>query len=95
MLRSAKARAKRDGLPFSLSKGDVPIPAVCPVLGMPLSPGRAIKHDGSPTIDKLVPALGYVPGNVRVISWRANRIKCDASLSELKALVAYLEKEPS
>lgn len=47
----------------------------------------------SPTLDKIIPALGYVPGNVWVISHRANTIKSDASLEELKTLTANLEKK--
>jgi hypothetical protein len=37
--------------------------------------------------------LGYIKGNVRVISYRANAIKRDASLDEMRLLVAYLERE--
>ena len=36
--------------------------------------------------------LGYVKGNVWVISWRANHIKCNASLAELEKLVIALRK---
>lgn len=49
------------------------------------------RHDGSPTIDRIINDLGYVKGNVIVISWRANRIKSDATLAELKAIVAFYE----
>jgi hypothetical protein len=33
-------------------------------------------------------ALGYVPGNVMVVSWRANTLKGNATLAELQTLVA-------
>ena len=33
------------------------------------------RSDRSPSLDKIEPALGYVPDNVRVISDRANRLK--------------------
>jgi hypothetical protein len=36
-------------------------------------------------------ARGYVKDNVRVISWRANRLKSDATLEELRLLVRDLE----
>ena len=92
MLRAAKCRAKEKGVPFDLSESDITIPEVCPALGIPISisPGRAT--DNSPSLDRIIPALGYVRGNVRVISNRANRIKYDATLVELRAVVAYLEK---
>ena len=38
---------------------------------------------------------GYVPGNIAVISMRANMIKNNATLAELKAIVAYIEASQS
>ncbi len=93
MLRHARARARRLGLPIDIKVEDLVVPATCPVLGIPMEIGVGSSHDGSPTIDRLIPSLGYVMGNVRVISYRANRIKNDATLDELRALVAYLERE--
>lgn len=91
MLASARHRAKRDGYVCTISKEDIVVPELCPVLGLPLRPSLLEKSDSSPSLDKLIPELGYVPGNVRVISWRANRLKSDASLAELEALVAYMK----
>lgn len=92
MCLSAKARAKRDGLLFGLKKEDIVIPDVCPIFGIPLFVGDRNNHDNAPTLDKIIPELGYVPSNIRVISYRANRIRNDATLIELKKLVAYLEQ---
>ena len=50
-------------------------------------------HEGSPTLDKTIPALGYVPGNIAVISWRANRLKNNGTLEELEALVEWMRKQ--
>lgn len=91
--RLAKSRAKKSGIPFEISKADFTIPDRCPALGIVLA--KATDSRGfnatSPTLDRFDNTKGYVPGNVRVISWRANRLKCDATLEELKALVAYME----
>lgn len=38
-----------------------------------------------------MPELGYVKGNVRVISYRANALKRDASVQELEAVVLYMK----
>jgi hypothetical protein len=46
-------------------------------------------RDNYPTLDRWDNAKGYVPGNVFVISWRANRIKWDCSLVELEAVAKY------
>jgi hypothetical protein len=90
------AQSKED----RLKDKDVSVPDVCPVLGIPLKvvSGKGFT-DNSPSLDRIVPSLGYVPGNVVVISMRANRIKSDASLAELKKIVEfyqpYLEGECS
>lgn len=73
--RNAKRRADRLGVPFSITPEDVVIPNFCPVLGIPLESSTRHSTDQSPTIDRLIPELGYVPGNIAVISHRANTIK--------------------
>ena len=92
MLYDAKKRAKRKGLPFALVPEDIVIPKVCPVLGIELVFGTGKLHDASPTIDRIIPEKGYVKGNIAVMSHKANRIKCHSTLSELKRLVAWMEK---
>lgn len=74
LLERARERAARLGLPFNLHRRDVVVPPVCPVLGVPLAAGSE-RSSGSPSLDRIRPAQGYVRGNVRVISDRANRLK--------------------
>lgn len=93
MLRDARRRAEREGLPFDLRREDVDIPEFCPVLGMLLVHGEGRAGDCSPSLDKIIPAKGYVRGNVRVISLRANRLKSDAAPDELAKLLAYVLHE--
>ena len=92
MFQNAKGRAKKQGIPFAITKDDIVIPDTCPVLGIRLEWGVGLgrMNDGSPSLDKIVPELGYVPGNVCVISWRANRLKSDATLAELESVCNYL-----
>ena len=45
--------------------------------------------DNSPTIDRIVPELGYVKGNVVVVSAKANRIKNDATITEILSVYNY------
>ncbi len=95
ILNRAKARAERDGVPFALSIEDFTVPSMCPVLGFPLAVGS--KQGGSfnsPSLDRRIPALGYVKGNVAVISRRANMIKCDASLAELQLVTSWVASFP-
>lgn len=90
---SAKGRAKKNDVPFSITAADVVVPTHCPVLDTPLVRGTGSRGvvDTSPTLDRLVPHLGYVPGNVVVISARANRIKNNATAAEVRALLAWMD----
>jgi hypothetical protein len=43
------------------------------------------------TLDKIDPSKGYVVGNLQILSHRANTLKSDASLEELKTLIKNWE----
>ena len=92
MLKSAKDRARKLGFVCTITEKDIVIPEFCPLLGLKLERGVGKQHAASPSLDKIRPGLGYVPGNVWVISHRANELKRDASLQELQELVANLAK---
>lgn len=93
--RDTKRRAKRDGVPFSLTLDWFVenTPERCPVLGIKLCQGADSPRDLSPSVDRLVPERGYVPDNCRIISWRANRLKSNATPEELMAVALWLQKE--
>ncbi len=89
LLISAKARAKKNNLPFNLEINDIIIPEFCPLLEIPLErKSYTIERTGflpnSPSMDKIIPELGYVKGNIMIISMKANAMKYNASLNELK-----------
>lgn len=92
--KAAKQRATEDGLYFTITPEDIKIPVMCPVLCIPLSFGATRKEDRShsPSVDRIDPKLGYVPGNIVVMSYKANTMKSNANLAELEALVAWLKK---
>lgn len=89
MLVKARVRAKQKSLPFDLTLDDITIPTVCPVLGIPIQRQDVKPNDHSPELDRIVNALGYVKGNVVVVSRRANRIKNDATIDELEQIVRF------
>ncbi len=91
MWRSAKTRAFSKRLPFSIKISDIKIPLVCPVLGIPLFNAKKQPSPNSPSLDAIIPKLGYVHGNIAVISLRANNIKSDGTLDEHKKIVSWLE----
>lgn len=91
--REAKKRAKRQALPFNLKPEDIIVPEFCPVLGIKLEINSKPLSDTSPTVDRIIPSNGYIKENIKVISWRANRIKNNETNPEVFELVAdYLRR---
>lgn len=84
---SIKAKAAAKGVPFDLEEADIVIPEVCPVFGTPFTQ----YGDTAPQVDRMIPSLGYVKNNIRIISARANRLKSDASLEELEKIIEYVK----
>lgn len=89
LYRTAKERAKHKNLPFTIEFTDLVFPPTCPILGFPLVSfsGNVEKKSGgrwnSPSIDRIIPELGYVKGNVQVISHLANMMKSSATPEQL------------
>lgn len=91
MLDNARHRAKKL-IPFTIGRDDIVIPEFCPILGLRLYYGTWTDNHCSPSLDRIEPRLGYVPGNVRVISNRANILKRDATARELLAVANDVAK---
>lgn len=93
MLRRAKNSASRRGLEFSITAGDLILPVYCPVFGIELNyENIGPKKGNSASVDRLDNTRGYVPGNVTIISERANRLKSDATRQELEEIVEWMRK---
>jgi hypothetical protein len=91
MYLGAKKRAKKNGIHFTIELDDVPeIPIVCPILGIPIKKEVKSKthgpKDNSPSLDRIINELGYVKGNIRIISNRVNRIKSNSTPEEIYLL---------
>src|SRR5271167_2252285 len=84
-------RAKKRGWDFTIKITDLlPPPSHCPALGIALDYGvTGIHRDESPSVDRRDSSKGYIPGNVQIISYRANRIKSNASTKELYDVAAW------
>lgn len=95
IVSAARRRCVKSGVLFELDYRDINIPEYCPVLGIPLFPsfGKRGPQDNSPTLDRIVCSKGYVPGNVEVISWKANRLKSDATPHDLRLVADYYGKK--
>lgn len=91
LLTGARRRARKAGVPFNLSHDDIRIPPRCPVLDIKLVTGTGVSTDASPSLDRIIPASGYVPGNVIVVSHLANRIKSSATPDQIKRVASFYE----
>lgn len=78
---------------FSIEPQDIHIPETCPVLGIPLFRGDGKPCDNSPSLDRKNSSKGYVRGNIQVISFRANLLKSNATVDELKRILLHLEPQ--
>jgi hypothetical protein len=92
MIHSSKGRAKKKNIEHSITISDIFIPDMCPVLSIPLVKNSNIICDGSPTLDRIDPNIGYVKTNIMVISHKANRIKNNATVGEIFKVAEFLRK---
>ena len=92
MYSNAKQRAKRQRIPFDIEVKDIIIPTHCPILGIELKQGIGTQNTTSPSLDKIIPELGYVKGNVKVISGKANIMKGELTLETLELLKVYIKE---
>lgn len=96
-LKKIKYHCKISTLPFDL---DLPyLEAIatnhCPVFGIKFTwrlsrLGKGKSLDTTPQLDRLVPELGYVKGNVAFLSKRANRMKDDGTMEEHYAIADWI-----
>lgn len=95
LLAMAKNRAKTKELPFNITleyleelweEGN----GYCALSGIPIELGRAEfgkVHPYAPSIDREVPSLGYVKGNVRIVCYQMNVALSEFGLSQFEELV--------
>jgi hypothetical protein len=80
LLRSAQARARKYGLPFSLTEewatsrwtGRCEVTDIPFVIRVADAPGPRVY---SASIDQIAPKVGYTPGNCRFVLWAVNALK--------------------
>lgn len=80
---------KFPGEPCDLEPEDLAIPSHCPVFGYRL---RWESFWRRPTVDRIDSSKGYVRGNVLIVSQRANQLKSNATLDELRAIIKFYQQ---
>ena len=97
-IKDAKVRAKFKKLPFNITedyvKSITPSDMICPALGIQMKVGQTVKESkvSAPSLDRLIPKLGYVKGNIIIVSNRANTLKRDATPEELMKVAKFYAK---
>jgi hypothetical protein len=93
-LKASKERAVRKNLEHTLTLEELtalyPTDNLCPIFGTELQWG--FPKDTSPSLDRIDSTKGYTYENCQIISNKANRIKSDATPTELELLVKYLKE---
>lgn len=92
--------AKKNGVPVGFnSPAEMAVyiksiaPNECPVFKVPFVDRGVGFSKWSPSIDKIDPKLGYIRGNIQIISLFANCMKRDASSEQLMMFANWVLKE--
>ena len=97
IVRWAKTRANKNNVPFDIDEDYIkkiwPKHNICPIFKIKLEQSNLYTGDQSPSLDRIIPKLGYVKGNVQIMSHKANRIKNNATFEELVIIGKYYEKQ--
>lgn len=88
LLNKAKHRASKKNLEFNLTIEDIVIPEKCPVFGENIV--RDVNNPMSPSLDRVDNTKGYIKGNVKIISKKANIMKGNLTLSDLDKIYQYI-----
>ena len=88
LVGAAKQRAKAKNLEFNLTRDDIIVPEKCPVFGEPII--KEVFNPMAPSLDRVDNTKGYIKGNVRVISKKANIMKGDMTPDDMKKIYEYM-----
>lgn len=94
LLISCRKRSKELKLNYNLDTAHlkkiyIEANGICPVLKIQFDKTNL---STTPSVDRIIPELGYVKGNVRIISHRANMLKSNATIDEMKLIFEDLIK---
>ena len=95
-IKTLTNRAKIKNVPMNITpeylKKFLPDDMICPVLGIKMEIGEKNVNVNSPSIDRIIPEKGYVPGNIIIVSNKANGIKSNATPDEIIKVGKFYKK---
>lgn len=95
MWLGARDRCKVSGRQFDIEPSDIVIPEFCPIFKFPLQVNKGKLQFNSPVLDRINNDLGYLKGNVWVISSKANLLKGNCTLEEIIMMGEWAKNEIS
>lgn len=104
LLRNCRGSAKQRGQECTITAEDIEAmlkPMTCAATGLPLTwkrdgGGSTRANPWAPSIDRIDCALGYVPGNVRVVCWAFNQMRGDFPDEVVRTLAeAIVSRRPA
>lgn len=93
VLNKSKYRAKKLNKLFDLTEEYFNfLPIICPILEIPLTYHSSKKaNPNSFSLDRIDNSKGYIKGNVRIISYRANALKLNSAKEEIQKIINYVK----
>ena len=92
MLKNSKVRAKQKNVPHSITLEDIVIPEFCPVFPeIKLNKDNCTSQPDSPSLDRVKPELGYVRGNIVVMSHLANTLKSYGTSEQHRQIADWMD----
>ena len=88
----ARTRARKYNTEFNIEESDIIIPVYCPILNCKLEKGEGYLFNAM-SLDRVDNTKGYIKGNVRVISRKANLLKSSLTLDVLENIIKYIKNE--
>jgi hypothetical protein len=96
MRDTARYNSKQKNIIFNINENDVeelwPEDNKCPALRVDFIMGTKGGADYSPSLDRIVPKLGYVKGNLQIISFLANKIMNNATPEQVIQVGEYFKR---
>ncbi len=98
VLNQIRYRSRKEGLICSITAADIVCPDRCPgygengYCGTPLVYREGHFEKDGPSVDRLIPALGYVPGNVLVICIGCNRAKQNLTADQHRGVADWIDR---
>lgn len=90
-----KNSAKKRNIEFNLTLTDLHdlgIPLTCPVLNIPIYFYREKVRPDSISFDRINSSKGYTKDNLVIVSHRVNKLKSNATLEEMEAMINFYKK---